>query len=526
MKLTFNRSFDYIVTSNADFVRLFTRVSAGNYKINDGIKSVFINQGGGSGSVDANKFMDTGNYEMDAVLSGGDTAATGIKIATNDCVWFYCESGTQFDWDNIKCQWLIEKKEFIGENCQNIGDADMLNIEDASGDPTTAWAAPTNRGGTLISSAVADSGEGGGLLRNWAFSGFGAEYGYRGQDSASIADVGYKHNLILENCLLRGCQRSAFTGFRGCIIKNCSTIGNNLDQSSPTTVQLFQYCTIVGWDSLNDGYESPFPLMVDCRNISNVHVRRAMYSASTTGTLDIFSDCVNISNITLTDVAYDISGAAGQVTLFEACERISNFDIVNFAFTSSNTGDSDVFNICNRVTNGDILGAYYAKTGNSNLTCFNACNSVSNVIITTFARTTITTGTVYVISGGVSFTNITLIDCIKIATVPSGCRGFSGVTRLSGCSVIDSMQGNNASAQAFGSCLNIVGCTIESSCTTATDGRGFTGCDQMSACAVLGTAPTTTSFSSCDYVAACFATEGSGGWSGGNEIDPDSCNDT
>ena len=57
------------------------------------IKSVYIKSGKGSGSADANRLLDAGAYEIAGDISGLQ------RINTNDCLFFYCEPGTQIDWN-------------------------------------------------------------------------------------------------------------------------------------------------------------------------------------------------------------------------------------------------------------------------------------------------------------------------------------------------------------------------------------------------------------------------------------------
>ncbi len=506
-------SFDYIVMTQEQLPGLFTRVSAGNYKIKNGIKTVYIKKEKGSGSADANKLMAVGNYELSDVLSGGDSASTGIKIFTNDCTYFFCEPGTQFDWDNIKCQWLIEKKEFVGENCQNFGNASLLNIEDASGNPTTGYVVSSVfYDVSLISSKVADGGEGGGLLKNWLFSGYGQSGGYSGDTT---------DYLNLQNCKLRGCQVDdalLLTGFSFCKGNNIVSIGNNLEIGETSDSKIFDNCKqINNIFSLNDGYamdvDSKLTLFDSCSNINNIEVDRFLYAAGSDLTsVEIFNLCKRFNNIEITDALYNFSGAANVIG-FDTCSFFSNIEIDSMGYAASNSGTFIIFDTCKHFNNLELTDIMKEASGGSSFIIFNNCEFFNNFEATDIGLNRTTFTAVALIATTCSFISNGKISGFfnNVTTAVNNYKLISSSSFITAISIINSVNNTPAATivNGFFNSNYLVGCSIISvgSNSTVITSAGFIDCNFLSSCSSDGSSGTTAAkdYNSCDFIASCSA---------------------
>jgi hypothetical protein len=501
-------SFDFIVTTQGELPKLFERVSAGNYKIRDNIKAVYIKARKGSGVADINRFLNVGAYKISDILSEGDTAVTGVKILTNDCVYFFCEPQTQFDWEDIKCQWVIEKSEFIGENCQNIGDAIVTNIKDDTGDPTTGYTPATYRGQTLISSSIADGGNGGGLLKNWLFSGFGSSAGYLGDIT---------NYLFLQNCILQGCQDNTIVGglinFKYCKGNNFISVGNELTAGNNNSV-IFNSCkSVYNLESLNDGYGmsgtgGSIKLFNDCKNINNIEINRFVYDGISNTDSIIFNNCKRFNNIEITDILYSFTGAA-NITGFDTCKLFSNIEIDSMGYSTSNTGTFTIFNNCkhfnnlvmenivdsasslgnlrgfvntNFVDNFEIInfGANIFSFTNS-AWLFDDCDFIKNGLVNGFMRfVTSTTGSIRVGAAGNNFSNIRIINCANSVPAATNVQAMGSVITISNIQIINTgISSTNANSAAFFGCFHLSSCYGDGSSGTA-NGKDYKNCSFIS----------------------------------------------
>lgn len=487
--------FDYIVTSQSDFNLMFTRTSAGVYRINDGIKSVYIKAGLGSGSVDAARLLDTGAYDMVQLLAGGDTASVGIQLMTNDCLLFFCEPGTQFDWDDIKCQWAIELNEFIGENCENFGDAEIPNVYDDSSDPTSSYVAPTSYAVPMISSETG-SYEGGGTLRNWMFSGLGNNEGFVGGDGTGGAQP-ISDYMYLDNCTLRGCQSTTnMTYFTKCTGQNFISIGNGMTMAGTLTFTTFSYCkNVVNVYILNDFYATTSTATSEsvwfnfCSNITNIEINRSLVSS--TQALRLFYQCDRFTNISILG-SVNNNVVAGQFHIMELCTFFTNFYSTSSFSQLSCTGGPGVvgFEDCDYLTQFEfrICDTAITETSTTDFIIFKNCDHLSNIA---------PRGGNY---RGASFSG----DIIFF----SGCNWLSNIQILSAAHGIHD---GTVEVDAFLNCTHLSNIEVNDfgDDATTTNVYGFKSCNYISVATVINSggssSGTIACFVSCSYISSAYS---------------------
>jgi len=319
-------TYDQIVSSQAQFNALFERTSANNYRILDGIKSILLLGGGGSGVLDGNRLITGGSYLISGILSGGDLPANGPIVNTNNCAIIQGTKDAVIDWGSCTSATqsiVVGRPDFIMKDLRIVGDAEVPSVRGTT--PYTSYVNPTVDTPNFILFTNTYTQPTGvcpynGLMDNVVFQGIGAQTLIKG----SHTDSGITNNKSTRmiNCQIVGCTSSAtnshFIIARDCEIVGLKSIlnGMNLNQSSGS---------------------KEAKLLFDCHRVSDLFSYYDFYDITTSRRIVAFDGCTNMSNICIkyfmAGAVVISSGIGGGTLIFSLCNNISNVFLSNIGNT-------------------------------------------------------------------------------------------------------------------------------------------------------------------------------------------------
>ena len=371
--------YDYVVRTQDDFNNLFTRTAAGEYKIKNGVKSVYIKSGGGSSlTADSTTFSDSttgtksqkgvrnGAYTLAEALQDGDTAAIGMHIVMNECTHFYCAPGTQIFWDNLDGYLDFNVANFKGENIEVVGDAkiDTLDIEDG-GDPGD-YIVPTSRGGFYSSAFLIN--EAYISLINCKNIGRGFSYSFGG-NYTTFLEEGYKTSKLV-NCVAFANYSDDNANGGGFIalsnLLNCKTYFQGIGDTGVSvgfeSCENLVNCTaewLAHWiDTVTPQYIGAGTGFYYCTKVSNcqaLHIGELANNDSSG-----FSDCLYLTNCISQHIGDNAANNNSRPVGFQYCDYVSNCIAEYIGGHIMNTGAVGFF-ICQFVSGckaNNIKGAY------------------------------------------------------------------------------------------------------------------------------------------------------------------------
>ncbi|MFX1587233.1 MAG: hypothetical protein ACFFC1_03675 [Promethearchaeota archaeon] len=410
--------FNQVISTQSEFNTLIERVAANQYKIKDGVTSMYV------------KTL-SGGYQMTggtSPLSGGDTWG---YVETNQCTKLTFESGAFID--------MHQERGYIKVNTDKC----FLKNVSVQGDKGVASAIA--RSFLLAANYVTYSNcNSQTRLSNTSFSVFeGSATAIHNQNSKYIG------------CSVTDCDSSSEV----IIFKNCENIDDAYIYDIETT-----------------GAGATSYVFNGCKNVNNIRVQKI---DSSTDELWIFNTCENVNNVECDDI--DHTGAT-CLYFCESCENMVNIvlddmesstDII-LNYSSNNLSN---FNITNIVSTGGTLSGYdscnrltncYNNTLDSTSHCygFSNCTFLENCEIIDLDNT--------VSGNSVGFylcTNLNLCKAIDIDVVVGlNYFGFSNCSELSGCTANDCYNG-------FNNCNQLTSCY-----STLNTFNGFEGCSRLSSC--------------------------------------------
>lgn len=283
-----NAAYDYVVSTQDEFNIIIDRVAANQYKIKDGINSVFC------------KFL-SGGYQMTGSTSPLQEGDTYGYIQTNQCEKLSFESGTFLDFHQSIGYMEINSIGCVLENVDIRGDKGAAAAIQRSFLLNASYVQFHN----CVSTA---------RLTNTAFSTFEGGTAFQNDSSAYI---------------------------------DCKCY--DIDQSGAAQISVFNDCKNIIRPFVtnieNTNASGSVVLFDTCQNIDGPNIR-TIDSTNTNSVLTIFKNCDNINNYKIIDIDL-VTAGTGNIKLIDTCTNVNNGYINDI---DANDNISIIFS-CNTVNN-------------------------------------------------------------------------------------------------------------------------------------------------------------------------------
>lgn len=458
-------TYDYIVNNQEDFNFIIERVAANQYKIADGIRSIYVKN-------------FSGGYQMtggSSPLSGGDTWG---YIETNNCTRIifepeayidmhqergYLEINTDYCYLNgvsirgdkgiasaIQRSFLLNANYVTFFNCDSQSRLSNTTITIFEGSGTTKH----NETSTLIKCRVENIDSSGDI------------YGFR-----------YFHNV--NNCVVFDIQSTA--GNIECFAnleRVINIIAKQIDATGEITGLInSRECSNITLIDFNSSTNSIRGLD-QCYNCSNIYLTEFIGNAC----IGIIASQI-ISNINI----YFLNAVSGVCYGISGSDIISNCNIDRLDATSNCFG----LNSCNIIANCNISDID-SSTGNS-AGCL-TCTEITGCNVTDIDSVS---GTYYGINNCTDVTSCEVTDCengFRECTEVSSCtssnndtHGFSGCTDLTACTAysngthgfnnsirISTSNSYSNTTDGYNNCITVIGCRGNTN-----GSNGFDSCNHI-----------------------------------------------
>ena len=430
--------YDYVINNQEDFNFIIDRVAANQYKIADGIRSIYLKN-------------FTSGYQMtggSSPLSGGDTWG---YIETNDCTRIICEPQAFID--------MHQERGYIEVNT----DYCYINGMSIRGDKGVASAIAQSflLNANYVTFHNCDSQL---RLSNTSF------YVFRGSGTTKHNDSSRYIGCKVENC---DSNSTGFSAFYTCNNITNAYINNVEFTGAAGTTYLLRYCNYINGliiTNIASATNAVFYIFDNCEYLNNIYTKTA---DTTNGTLIGYSNCNDISNSYMEDLdatavtgynvsfrlancsVYDLNATAGECYGFAQCKELSNCraDKIDAA-----GGDGVGF------INSFYLSSCYAidiDSSTNNAMGYNSCKEISSS---------------YAEDVDASGTNNGFENCSDVA----GCYSYDNENGFFGCDQVVGCNSVTNSTNGFLNCDQITGCRSASNTND-----GFASCTNVSGCRAI-----------------------------------------